>query len=211
MKLPGAQRMLRLTFVRHFSGEGMGKLYPRTASFLTIALCLLPLFLTGCFHRAQQARVVPLAPPIVEPPPSKPLPSPTDLPPPVLTPPAQTPATVANTPQPTPPPAKPSPAHRKPPAKNTQLAMNGSGGVSAIGQLSSGDLSDLRQQTENSLAATEQGLNSINRSLSGQEKKTAEQIREFLKQARVALASGDVDGASTLAAKAKVLLGELNQ
>ncbi len=83
--------------------------------------------------------------------------------------------------------------------------------MSAIGQLSSGEPSDLREQTENSLAATEHGLNSINRSLSGPEKKTAAQIREFLKQARVALASGDVDGASTLAEKAKVLLGELNQ
>ena len=40
---------------------------------------------------------------------------------------------------------------------------------------------------------------------------TAAQIREYLKQARVALGSGDVDGASTLAAKAKVLLGELNR
>jgi hypothetical protein len=32
-----------------------------------------------------------------------------------------------------------------------------------------------------------------------------------LKQAHVALASGDVDGAHTLAAKAKALLTELNQ
>jgi hypothetical protein len=45
--------------------------------------------------------------------------------------------------------------------------------------------------------------------MSDQEQKTAAHIREFLKQAREALASGDVDGARTLAAKAKVLLGEL--
>ena len=38
---------------------------------------------------------------------------------------------------------------------------------------------------------------------------TAEHIREFIKEAKAALASGDVDGASTLAAKAKVLLAEL--
>jgi hypothetical protein len=49
----------------------------------------------------------------------------------------------------------------------------------------------------------------LNRSLNDQEQKTAAQIREFLKQAREALASGDVDGAHTLAAKAKVLLSEL--
>jgi spore germination protein YaaH len=83
--------------------------------------------------------------------------------------------------------------------------------VSAIGQLSSGDSSDLRHQTIDSIAAIERGLNGINRSLGDQEKKTAAQIREFLKQARAALASGDVDGACTLAAKAKVLLGELSR
>jgi hypothetical protein len=83
--------------------------------------------------------------------------------------------------------------------------------VSAIGQLSSGDASDLRQQTMNSIAATERGLNAINRKLSDPEQKTAAQIREFLKQARAALNSGDVDGAHTLATKAKVLLGELSR
>jgi ribosomal protein S20 len=83
--------------------------------------------------------------------------------------------------------------------------------VSAIGQLSSGDPSDLRQQTVNSIAATERGLSSITRQLSDQEQKTAAQIREFLKQARAALNSGDVDGAHTLAAKARVLLGELSR
>jgi spore germination protein YaaH len=81
--------------------------------------------------------------------------------------------------------------------------------VSAIGQLSSGDSSDLRQQTLSSIAATERGLNGINRTLSDLEQKTAAHVRDFLKQAREALASGDVDGAHTLAAKAKVLLSEL--
>ena len=210
MNLPGAQQMLRTAFAREFSGERIGKLKARTTAFFTVALCLFPLFLTGCFHRTQQAQVVPLAPPVVEPLPTPPPPSPTDLPPPVVTPPNQPTEATANT-QPQPQPPKPSPAHKKPAAKNTQLALNGSVGVSAIGQLSSGDPSDLSQQTENSLAATERGLNNLNRELSGQEKKTAAQIREFIKQARVALASGDADGASTLAEKAKVLLGELTR
>ena len=83
--------------------------------------------------------------------------------------------------------------------------------MSAIGQLSSGDPADLRQQTQASIAATERGLNGINRTLNDQEQKTAEHIREFLKQAKAALTSGDVDGANTLAAKAKVLLAELQQ
>ena len=54
-------------------------------------------------------------------------------------------------------------------------------------------------------------MKGINRRLNDQEQKTAEHIREFIKQAKAALASGDVDGASTLAAKAKVLLTELQQ
>lgn len=81
--------------------------------------------------------------------------------------------------------------------------------VSAIGQLSSGDPADSRQQALSAIAAIEHGLNGINRSLNEQEQKTAAHIREFLKQARQALDSGDVEGARTLTAKAKVLLSEL--
>ena len=170
---------------------------------------LLPLLLTACFHKTDKAQVEPLAPPIEDAPLPKPVPSPTELPPPVITVPNQPPVPDANQ-QPQKPP-KPPVKHRKPPANSTQQASNESPGVSAIGQLSSGDPSDLRQQTVNSIAATERGLSSITRQLSDQEQKTAAQIREFLKQARAALASGDVDGAHTLAAKARVLLGELSQ
>ncbi len=83
--------------------------------------------------------------------------------------------------------------------------------VSAIGQLSSGDPANSRQQTENSIADIERRLNGLNRTLSDSEQKTAEHIREFLKQARAALASGDEEGAHTLAAKAEVLLTELTK
>ncbi len=209
MRLPVAHEMLRAAFARHFSDKKAENRKLCAASLITVGLCLLPLLLTGCFHKTQQAKVVPLAPPIVEPLPSPPPPSPTDLPPPVVTAPNQPSASAAST-QTTPQP-KPSPAHKKPPARNTQLASSASPGVSAIGQLSSGDQADMRQQAANSIKATEHGLNSITRPLSAQEKKTVAQIREFLKQARVALASGDTDGASTLAAKAKVLLAELSQ
>lgn len=84
-------------------------------------------------------------------------------------------------------------------------------GVSAVGQLSSPEPSDMRLETDTSIAATERGLNGLGRNLTTQERKTAAQIREYLKQAREALLNGDVDGARTLAAKAKVLLGELSQ
>jgi hypothetical protein len=89
--------------------------------------------------------------------------------------------------------------------------VNPSPEVSAIGQLSSGDQANYRQQTEQAIWSIERGLNGINRTLSDSDQKTADQIREFLKEARTALASGDVDGAHTLAAKAQVLLNALTQ
>ena len=78
-----------------------------------------------------------------------------------------------------------------------------------MGQLSSGDPANYRRQAIDSINSTERSVNSINRRLTDNEQVTVTHIREFLKQAKAALASGDVDGARNLAAKAKVLLGEL--
>jgi len=175
---------------------------------------LLPLLLlAGCFHfhKTNQNQAAPLAPAIEVTPPPLSIPAPAELPPPAAPLPSQTPTTVTQEKPKTP------IRHRKaapappPAANNTQQASAGSPSVSAIGQLSSGEPSDLRYQTQNSIEATENGLKAINRELSDPEKKTADHIREFLKQAKAALTSGDVDGAATLAAKAKVLLGELSK
>jgi outer membrane biosynthesis protein TonB len=182
-----------------------------------IAAWLLPLLLlTACTHKTHPTQDQALAPPIIDAPPPKPAPTTVELPPPVMTIPSQAPAPAANAnaqPEEKP---KPPLKHKRTSSKNTQQAANTAPqaateapAVSAIGQLSSGDPSDLRKETVDSIAAIERGLNGIGRSLSDQEQKTAAQIREFLKQARAALTSGDVDGAHTLAAKAKVLLGEL--
>jgi ribosomal protein S20 len=116
--------------------------------------------------------------------------------------------------EPIPPPVR----HRRPPNPNPDDAATApeptppaTPAVSAIGQLSSGDPGNSRQETENSIADIERRLNAINRTLSDSEQKTADHIREFLKQARAALASGDVEGANTLVAKAQVLLTELTK
>lgn len=176
-----------------------------------IAVWLLPFFLTACIHK-QQAQVQPLVPVIVDNPPPPPSTAPVNLPPPVVTIPTE-PTKAA----PTPPP-KQQPKHHKPkptnaPPADTQEASNPAPnpGVSAIGQLSSGDPANYRRETEDLITNTERGLNNITRPLSDSEQKTAGQIRDFIKQARAALVSGDVDGAHTLAAKAKVLLAELTQ
>ncbi len=178
------------------------------------AAWLLPFLLTGCFHlpfhKNQQAQPPPLAPPI-EIPPTLELASvelPTDL----LLIPGEPIYNMREEPQPIKPPVR----HRRPANPNPEEDANApeaapipAPGVSALGQLSSGDPTNLRQQTQDSIAAIERALNSINRPLSDSELKSANHIREFLKQARAALASGDVEGAHTLAAKAQVLLNEL--
>jgi hypothetical protein len=172
---------------------------------------VLPLMLTACVHKNDQAKNHSLPPALAAKPANMPSTTPTELP-----------ASAATVP-PTPtaqitPPAQPEQKpvrkthHPKQDTKPAEQAANAVPvEVSAIGQLSPGGSSDLRQQTVESISLTEHGLKDINRQLNDQEQKTVAQIREFLKQARVALGSGDVDGAHTLAVKAKVLFGEISQ
>jgi hypothetical protein len=186
-------------------------------SWLLPLLALMPL-MQGCDHKTKQAQAQTqtLAPPIVDTPPPKPATvEPADLPPPVVGNPQPAPSTEPDTAtKPATPPKKPSkPKKNTPATQPTQEASNGSGkpSVSAIGELSGGASGDQRSQTEEVISSTEKGVNGITRALSDSETKTAAQIHEFLKQAREELAAGDVDGALTLAKKAKVLLAELNQ
>lgn len=172
-----------------------------------IALSL-PLLMTACFHRAHNAQVQPTAPPIQPKSQATAPPAPTVVQPPTPSIPTQPPVAASSA---TITPEQPKPVHhRKPTDKTTEQAANETPAINAIGQLSTGDPTQMQRDTANSIAATERSLNGITRTLNGQEQKTAAQIREFLKQARAALASGDVDGAHTLARKAEVLLGELN-
>ena len=81
----------------------------------------------------------------------------------------------------------------------------------SIGQLTaapSPDSSGSRQQASDLIDSTQRGVNSL-RNLSGDQNKTVAQIRSFLDQAERALHNGDLDGAHTLATKAKTLLDEL--
>jgi hypothetical protein len=178
---------------------------------------LLPLVLCGCVHNVKQAPMQALAPPIEESPP------PPDIPPSALPAPVYT---IPKTPQPVavpPEPVKSLPRHRRAPVKTAnataataapppgQVADTAPADVPATGKFETPDTPDLKKQAESSINDVEHGLNGIGRKLNDQEEKTSTQIREFLKQARVALSSGDIDGANTLAGKAKALLGELVQ
>jgi hypothetical protein len=173
---------------------------------------LLPLLLTGCshlpFHHNSIGQPAKLAPPIE---PSLPVQlAVIELPPAEIVLPAKPIYNMREQTEPIVSPVK----HKKQNKAEEATAQEGSPTpeVSAIvGPLSSGDPANFRQQTMDSIAAIERGLSGINRNLSDPEQKTADQIREFVKQAKVALASGDVEGAHTLAGKAQVLLAGLTQ
>lgn len=171
----------------------------------------LPLLLTGCFplHKPQPKPNQSLAPLIAD------LPRPPvqhpDLPESAATIPLQPIATDTAVEQEPVPPVRhhhPRPVQQ---AVVTPPTPPPDPGVSAIGQLSTGDPSDLRRQTIDLIASAQHDLNALGHALNDQEKKTANQIREYLKQAKEALNSGDVDGAHTLVAKARVLLSEFHQ
>ena len=171
---------------------------------------LLPLLVSGCIHHKPDiSHNLPYAPPI-EPPVTLQVAS-LELPPRITVIPARP---VYNMPE-QPIPIKPPVKHRRLFGSNNDEGANEAGNsasaVSAIGVLSSPAPGDVRQQTEGSIDSIERGLNGITRPLDDSEQKTADHIREFIKQAKTALASGDLEGARTLAAKAKVLLDELSK
>jgi hypothetical protein len=181
---------------------------------------LLPLFLTACFDRPHPQPVQQFAPPVSTAP--KPQPLHPELPESAVNIPSEpldtdTDAILDEA-------AKKVVRPRRPVVKapsegadnsqstpgNTQ-ADNETSEVPAIGTLSSGGSSDMRGETLAWIADTEQGLKNIGHSLNGEEQKTVAQIRQYVRGAKKALNSGDVEGAHTLAAKAKALLSELNE
>jgi hypothetical protein len=81
----------------------------------------------------------------------------------------------------------------------------------SIGQLTaapSPESSGSRQQASELIDSTQRGVNGLH-NLNGDQTKTVAQIHSFLDQAERALHNGDVDGAHTIATKAKTLLDEL--
>ena len=170
-----------------------------------VVLMMVPLLMTACDRKQQKAQLPPLAPPE-----AATIPPPSNAPPP----PVETIPTQPTQKAPTPPEPVEQPAKRKKkpkPADTTQQAAIATPNpeVSAIGQLSSGDPAEVRRQTVNSIASIEQGLQKIDPKFNDSEQKTADHIRDFIKQAKAALSTGDVDGAHTLADKARVLLNKL--
>jgi hypothetical protein len=190
-------------------------------------LVLLTAFITGCRHKAKtvpppaaQAPVLPVSQSAKNvPPPQMP---PVTLP--KVNPP--TPAKPAPQQKPKKPPRhKPKPAETnseeqtakdQTTAPTSEQAANGAAAsdITPIGQLSAAGEStntSRRQSIVDEINATEKGLNDIKRSLSKEEQETETQARTFLTKAKDALKQEDLDAASTLATRAKVLLDELTK
>ena len=92
-----------------------------------------------------------------------------------------------------------------------QIPSGDTSAPTPIGQLTAGptqDTSGSRQQAVTLIDSTQRGVATL-RNLNGDQNKTVAQIRSFLDQAQRALHNGDVDGAHTLATKARTLLDEL--
>ena len=179
---------------------------------------LLPVLLCACAHNVKQATLQPLAPPIEDAPPPPDL-APTALPQPAVVIP-KTKEPVAVPPEPPPPaprrhktrqPGPGGPIAAPAPQPSQVASESAPPEVSALGKIETPDTPDSKKLAENSIEDIEKGLGSIGRKLTEADEKTSMQIREFLKQARAALASGDLEGARTLTSKAKALLGELSQ
>jgi hypothetical protein len=177
---------------------------------------LLPLLLSACAHNTNVSQIQFMAPNIDDAPPPPNL-APANLPAPVITIPNPDKPVVVVQEQP----AKQPPKHKKPVSKAAgtppdsqpaQVAANAPPSeVNAIGNFATPPQApDSKKLAEDSITEVEKGLNGISRKLSDGDEKISMQIKEFLKEARTALNSGDVDGASTLTKKAKALLGELS-
>jgi hypothetical protein len=114
--------------------------------------------------------------------------------------------------------AKPKRERRKPAAKPApepvQVASTEpSAEDSAVGALTSGGEANPRSQQEaaDMIAANEKRLNALPAQIVDEQKAQINKVKNFQRQAQEALSSGDVEGAKTLATKAKLLLDDLSK
>ncbi len=170
---------------------------------------LLAITVTGCRHRQPKPLAIVPPPPDIRPAmvsvpppthPSEPLPEP------------EKPVVVEITPPPPPPkkvrkkrslpvaPPTPAPvqvAAAEPPISLGQLSAGGDAGTG------------LRSETEQTMASQKQRLDRLPAPLASAHATDVDQVRRFLKGAETAWQAGDVEGAHTLALKAKILLDDL--
>ena len=182
---------------------------------LGVAL-LLPLGLSGCFHKTPLMVTLPLNtapvelastpepenPPLIEEPPAEELPVPI----------AEAAAIPRPRRRPTPRPV--SPAATAPANASTQAASTeGVDEESAIGALTAGGdaTPQTRQEATELIASNDKRLKALPASIVKSQRSQINKILNFQRQAQQALNSGDAEGAKTLATKAKLLLYDLDR
>lgn len=168
--------------------------------------------LAGCHHRAKQVVVAPPPPPEIAPVMVS-VPPPTHRSEPI-------PAPIATVPPPPPvvePPKKPArPSRRKEPSQPTPAPPVQTAAVEApieLGELSAGGeaSSGQKQETYNLIHALSARVSALPASITSGHKREVERAKRFLKQAEDSWNNADIEGAHTLAIKAKVLLDDLQK
>ncbi len=190
-----------------------GPMHPGTQVRHALCLLLCMLSLTGCFLRKPKpAPALPPPPAVaietvsVPPPthPTEPEPEPEVVETPTTPPPPPPPPRRPPRRRPAPTPAAPAPATTAaatpPPVDLGQLTTGGEANNAA-----------LRQGTEDLLRAQQRRLINLSSSIAAAHGEQVEQARLFLRQADDAWKKLDVEGARTLATKAKVILDEILQ
>ncbi len=136
--------------------------------------------------------------------------------PPAPAPPAPAPV-AATKPAPAPPVAKKTRVYKLHTKQKKKVVLDypdtgASGDNSPIGHLSTWDAGEspaLRQKTLQLISTTEKRLQAVPGNLAASKHNTVMQIHAFLTQARQAFNMNDLEGAQTLATKAKILMDEL--
>jgi hypothetical protein len=99
-----------------------------------------------------------------------------------------------------------------PPTPTAQVATVQPPEQSPIGQLSESAVGPVnRSAISTRIDSTENGLNSIKRTLNSDEQKTVTLIRQYITRARDALKVDDLDGADKMSSKAQQMLQELTK
>jgi hypothetical protein len=181
-----------------------------TVRLASAALCVvLTSGLSGCRHK--QPPVAPL--PQITTPVALETPPPPEKQPVIETPPTKlppTPIAVAATRPPKEKKRQPAAAPAAPPPVQVASADPGTE-ASAIGALTAGGGTDPRMQQEAAdlIASNDKRLNALPSQVTEDQKAQISKVKNFQRQAQEALNSGDVEGAKTLATKAKLLLDDL--
>lgn len=191
----------------------------RTRAAVTLCAVLCPLLClgaAGCRHKKVQPVVLPQQTPVAlepvktpEQPPMLETPKPEQPPVPV--------ASAASRPMPRKKRSKPAVAAAPPPAPveppTQTVTAEGSPVATAIGELTPGGEQNSKtlQEASDLIASNEKRLGALSETKAKTQRSLISKVRNFQREAQQAMQSGDLEGAKTLATKAKLLLDDIEK